>query len=199
VKASIKKILVRALTTFQLWFVYKFRKVGRSPRLDKSLMVLKNNVTLGDYCYIGRYSYLGCDISIGNFVMLASSVAMIGGDHLYGVVGRPMRFSGRQPVKPIVICDDVWIGHGAIIMQGVTVGEGAIVAAGAIVTKDVPPYAVVAGIPATVLRYRFLSEQQLEHSRMLAEYRAGRIKDVDRWIREHESSLIRAVASGSER
>ena len=57
--------------------------------------------------------------------------------------------------KPTVIGNDVWIGTGAIIMQGITVGDGAVVASGAVVTKDVPPYAIVAGVPAKVIRYRF--------------------------------------------
>lgn len=55
----------------------------------------------------------------------------------------------------IVLEDDVWVGHGAIIMSGITIGRGAVVAAGAVVTKNIPPYAIVGGVPAKVLRYRF--------------------------------------------
>ena len=58
----------------------------------------------------------------------------------------------------IVIEDDVWIGYGAMIMSGVRVGQGAVIAAGAVVTKDVPPYSVVGGIPAKILKYRFDEE-----------------------------------------
>lgn len=57
--------------------------------------------------------------------------------------------------KRTIISNDVWIGHGAIIKAGITVGDGAIVGAGAVVVKDVPPYAVVGGVPAKVLKYRF--------------------------------------------
>ena len=56
--------------------------------------------------------------------------------------------------KPVVIKDFVWVGHGAIIMGGVTIGEGAIIAAGSIVTRDVPDYAIVGGVPAKVIKYR---------------------------------------------
>ena len=55
----------------------------------------------------------------------------------------------------IIVDDDVWIGYRAIIMSGVHIGQGAIVAAGAVVTKDVPPYAIVGGVPAKVIKYRF--------------------------------------------
>jgi acetyltransferase-like isoleucine patch superfamily enzyme len=63
------------------------------------------------------------------------------------------------------IGNDVWIGHGAIVISGVTIGDGAIVAAGAVVTKDVPPYAIVGGVPAKVIKYRFppeVTEQLLD-------------------------------------
>jgi acetyltransferase-like isoleucine patch superfamily enzyme len=65
------------------------------------------------------------------------------------------RFQGRYLVE---IGSDVWIGHSALIMQGVSIGDGAIVAAGSVVTRDVPPYAVVGGVPARILKYRFDDE-----------------------------------------
>lgn len=58
----------------------------------------------------------------------------------------------------ITIADDVWIGYGSVILSGVRVGQGAVVAAGAVVTKDVPPYAIVGGVPAKVIKYRFSQE-----------------------------------------
>jgi acetyltransferase-like isoleucine patch superfamily enzyme len=60
---------------------------------------------------------------------------------------------------PVVIGNDVWVGAGAIILSGVSIGDGAIVAAGAVVTKDVPPYAIVGGNPAKLIRYRFSEDQ----------------------------------------
>lgn len=58
----------------------------------------------------------------------------------------------------IIVSDDVWIGQGAIILSGVKVGQGAVIAAGAVVTSDVPPYAIVGGVPAKVIKYRFNPE-----------------------------------------
>jgi acetyltransferase-like isoleucine patch superfamily enzyme len=64
----------------------------------------------------------------------------------------------RRPPKPVSVGSDVWIARNAIILPGVTVGDGAVIGAGAVVTRDVPPYAVVAGSPAKPIRYRFDGE-----------------------------------------
>lgn len=74
----------------------------------------------------------------------------------------------------IVVDDDVWIGYGATILSGVHIGQGAVVAAGAVVNKDVPPYAIVGGVPAKVIRYRFSPELiqallQVDYARLTPE------------------------------
>jgi acetyltransferase-like isoleucine patch superfamily enzyme len=69
--------------------------------------------------------------------------------------------------RDVVISDDVWIGTRAIILHGVTIGRGAVVAGGAVVTKNVPPYAIVGGIPARVLRYRWDAETISRHEAIL--------------------------------
>ena len=66
----------------------------------------------------------------------------------------PMREQGSLPPQKVTICDDVWIGARVIILPGVTIGKGSIIAAGAVVTKNVPEYAVVGGVPAKVIKYR---------------------------------------------
>lgn len=77
------------------------------------------------------------------------------------------------------IGNDVWIGTDAVIMQGVTVGDGAVVAAGALVTKDVPPYAIVGGVPAKIIRYRF-SESNIQFLMELKWWE----KDIE-WIKKY--------------
>ena len=92
----------------------------------------------------------------------------------------------------IIVKDDVWIGENALIMSGVTLGQGCIVAAGAVVTKDVPPYAIVGGVPAKVIRYRFTEAQiekliQIDYSKL-----------TDDMIREHIDELYQSVDDNTE-
>lgn len=121
------------------------------------------------YVFIGR----GCDIAprvtIGRYTMLAPEVAIVGDDHRWDEPGVPMQFAGRPPQHATTIGDDVWIGHGAVVMRGVTIGDGAIVAARAVVTKDVPAFEVWAGVPAKKIRPRFATEaERAEHEHRIA-------------------------------
>lgn len=100
---------------------------------------------------------------IGNFVCLgAECVIMMGGNQLHRtdwIATFPFDTRSFVAAGDTVIGDGCWIGSRAMIMQGVTLGEGAVVATGAIVTQDVPPYAVVAGVPAKVINYRFPADK----------------------------------------
>jgi acetyltransferase-like isoleucine patch superfamily enzyme len=126
---------------------------------------------MGSYCHVASATIAG------NFVMFASHVSVVGGDHRIDVPGAPMTFSGRAVNETTCIEDDVWVGHGAIIMHGVTIGEGAVIAAGAVVTHDVPAYMIVAGVPARPIRERFSGAQIAQHRSMLARYRETRQMD----------------------
>lgn len=129
---------------------------------------------------IGRYSYIGSNssliyASIGRFCSIASNVKVIYLNHptseffstspvFFSVlkqcgtsfVSKPL-FDEHKMIKgrSCIIGNDVWIGENTIIMGGAQIGDGAIIAAGAVVTKDVPPYAIVGGVPAKLIRYRF--------------------------------------------
>lgn len=72
--------------------------------------------------------------------------------------------SSFEDYKPIIIGNDVWIGARVVILDGVKVGDGAVIATGAIVTKDVPPYAIVGGVPAKIIKYRASEEQIREYA-----------------------------------
>jgi acetyltransferase-like isoleucine patch superfamily enzyme len=126
-----------------------------------------NDVAIGPGVLI---SAVNTHVSIGNKVMFAPEVALIAGNHNTGEIGRWMaEVEHKRPGddEPIFVCDDVWIGFRAIVLKGVTVGRGSVVGAGSVVTRDVPPYAIVAGAPARVIGMRFTPEQLMEHERLL--------------------------------
>ncbi len=86
--------------------------------------------------------------------MMGPEVVIFTTDHAFSDVGRPMREQGMRAVRAVTIEDDVWIGQRAMILPGVTIGRGSVIAAGAVVVKDVPPFCVVGGNPAKILRTR---------------------------------------------
>ncbi len=109
------------------------------------------DVLVGEHSRVGIGSVLIGPVTIGNQVIIAQHVVISGLNHGYQDIDLPIR---QQPVTalPIVIADECWIGSNAVITAGVQIGKHSIVAAGSIVTKDVPPYSVVAGNPAKVIK-----------------------------------------------
>ena len=146
---------------------YSGARVGKGFHVGKSVSIGPGFVA-GDYVYVGLHSQLSPRVHIGSYSSLSARVAIVGSDHQFDTPGVPIVFAGRPPSSVTTIGQDVLIGHGAILLRGITIGNGAIVGAGAVVTKDVPPYAVVAGVPAKVLRYRFDEGGRAIHDAMLA-------------------------------
>ncbi len=85
--------------------------------------------------------------------MAADNLSIRDTDHIFDKINIPMIRQGIR-TAPVIIEDDVWIGHGVTILKGTKIYKGAIIAAGAVVTKDVPPYSVVGGVPAKIIKYR---------------------------------------------
>lgn len=110
-------------------------------------------IRIGQDSLIGEMNVLRGQggITIGDRVYTAPLVQMLAVNHVYDDPNRPMIEQGIT-AEGIVIEDDVWVGAGVVITDGVTVGEGAVIAAGAVVTRDVPPHTVVAGVPAKVIK-----------------------------------------------
>ncbi len=108
---------------------------------------------------IGNDSGLGINCvvekaKIGDNVMMGMDVIIMSGSHKFDNCSVPMIMQGNKIEKEVIVEDDVWIGHRVIIMPGVKIRKGAIIGAGAVVTRDVPQYAIVGGVPARVIKYR---------------------------------------------
>ena len=128
-------------------------------------MYARNNITVGDNFYIGKFSQIECDAEIGHNVIIANSVAFVGRyDHHYQQIGIPTRlassirdknYNWKGLEEKVIIEDDVWIGYGAIILSGVKICQGSIIAAGSLITKDVEAFTIYGGVPAKKIRNRF--------------------------------------------
>lgn len=117
-------------------------------------------ILLGDRVQFGANCLVHCDAVFGDSILIARNVAFVGrDDHRYDLIGKQIWDSPRGDKFCVVVENDVWIGHGAIVLSGVKIGTGSIVAAGSVVKDDVPPYSIVAGNPAHVIRPRFRDHQ----------------------------------------
>jgi maltose O-acetyltransferase len=131
-----------------------FKKCGKNIIIEGGAY-FGYDVEIGDYSSIGINARLdGADsIIIGNHVMMGPDVVIVTANHRYDDITRPMMVQGLKRA-PEIIEDDVWIGWRAIILPGVRIGRSSIIGAGAVVTNDVPPFSIVAGNPARVVRKR---------------------------------------------
>lgn len=169
----LKSFAKKVLKSFRIWLLlhtkYRGAITGKGFHVAWKVTIHRPGFMAGDYVYIGPYSEIAPHVHIGNYTSLSSYVVITGADHRFDVPGVPIRFSGRPESRVTEIGHDVLIGHGATVMRGVSIGNGAIVGAGAVVTKDVPPYAIVAGVPAKIVRYRFDAAGIAIHEKMLRE------------------------------
>lgn len=118
------------------------------------------DLKIGENSGIGIRSVIPPMVTIGDNVMMGPDCHIFTAFHEYSRTDIPMIQQGYSERKPVVIGNDVWIGIRTIIMPGVHIGNGVIIGAGAVVTKDVPDYAVVGGVPAKVLRFRNKKENE---------------------------------------
>lgn len=142
----------------------RYITVGRHTNIHPTTIIrYGKNVKIGENCLINHNNLLQPgkgpygSITIGNYVHTGVNVMFLAFNHGFYTTEIPTKEQDYMDA-PIVVEDDVWIGGGSIILAGVTIGRGAIVAAGAVVNKDVPPYAIVGGVPAKVLKYRNLEK-----------------------------------------
>jgi phosphonate metabolism protein (transferase hexapeptide repeat family) len=183
-------------------------KLGRFTELKERVQFWDSE--LGDYSYIERHSE-AIYARIGKFCAIASDVHINALEHplervsQHKITYRPneyfagakldKEFRARRMAKIVEVGHDVWIGHGAVVMPGVNIGHGAVIAAGAVVTKDVAAYAIVAGVPARSLRWRFevkISERIIalgwwdwEHDRLATAVEDMRMLDVEAFLEKY--------------
>ncbi|TWB07366.1 DapH/DapD/GlmU-related protein [Bradyrhizobium stylosanthis] len=146
----------------------------REAQIGRRCEILAN--TRIEYASLGDYSYLGencevADAAIGKFTAIANSVRIGAPNHPMGrasqhrftyvpeyyeaSASRDRDFFADRRGDRVIVGNDVWIGHAAILLPGVNVGDGAVIAAGAVVSRDVAPYTIVGGVPARPIRKRF--------------------------------------------
>ncbi len=163
-----------------------------------------------DHVEVGNYTYGGLTVldfgienklKIGCFCSIASGVVFaLSGDHnLQKISTYPFRnrivdrtYREGESKGNIIVEDDVWIGQNAIILSGVHIGQGAVVAAGAVVTRDVPAYALVGGVPANIIRYRF---NQMEIDKLL---KIDYTKITDDFVRTNIDKLDQNVLENTD-
>jgi len=132
-----------------------FKKCGKNVRVHSGVDFGTGvNIEIGDNSALAKRCWIANDARIGDNVMMAPDVVILSGTHEFSDTTKPMITQGVGPRRPVTIGSDVWIGTRVIILPGVTVGDHSILGAGAVVTKDVPEYAIMGGNPARVLRSR---------------------------------------------
>ena len=167
----------------------QYLTAGRELHVGKGTKLwAPERLVIGDCVYIGKHVLVEANCEIGDYCLLANRVAIIGRhDHDFSAIGYPVRFApwvgskrfpNRFGYEKVVLESDVWVGYGAIVLTGVTVGQGSIVAAGSVVTRDIPPYSIAAGVPAKVVGRRFASADDIAQHE--AAIRSGRFEFSER-------------------
>lgn len=141
--------------------------IGYRSRFAPNLSIRNGRrIIIGRECHIGERCYLWAGdssgkIHIGDHVSLAPEVFITASDYQF-IAGTPFRMQPRME-RDVTIGCDVWLGARVVVTAGVTIGDGCIVGAGAVVTKDLPPGAIAAGVPAKVIRLRDESESTIPY------------------------------------
>lgn len=161
-----KKRYLKNTSLFSIWD--KNSKIALKTYLALGARI--TNSTIGEYtrirhfctvhyCTIGKYSAIGKNVKLGMaqhpLNLISTNVIFYQNNKIQNNWVNPIDFDAYQPIK---IGNDVWVGEGAMVMGGVTIGNGAVVASRSVVTKDIPPYAIVGGVPAKIIKYRFDEE-----------------------------------------
>ena len=155
-------------------------RMGRQVRISRgTILSCPRRLVIGDNVFVNMGCMLHAEggLSIGDDTEIGPYTVIWTTNHVFDRTDRLIRAQGERHA-PVVIEPDVWIGASAIILPGVTVGQGAVVGAGAVVTKDVPPYGVVAGNPAALIKTRAAPGEDDELTRAEAGARPRRTRST---------------------
>lgn len=162
----------------RLWspiYKHSMKYCGKNVYLRPMSSDLKglSNMSIGERSSIPKGSTFYCTkapLTIGKNVIFGPRPTIITGDHRVNVIGKYIIDNhDKLPENdlPVIIEDDVWTGANVTILKGVTIGRGTIIAAGAVVTKSCPPYSIIGGVPAKIIKYRFTINEIIEHEKKL--------------------------------
>lgn len=155
------------------YIVWNKYTIGKGFHCGRGVFLwARNEITIGDDFYIGKYSIIETNCRIGNGVIIGNHVGIVGKyDHCYQQIDTPIRLSccikdknynWKGCNEMTIIGDDVWIGYSSTIMSGVQIANGCIIGAGSVVTKNTEPYCIYAGVPAKKINTRFDNEDDLK-------------------------------------
>ncbi|MBC2838238.1 DapH/DapD/GlmU-related protein [Robiginitalea sp. SC105] len=128
------------------------KECGKKPRV-KNRAEISLNASLGDFSELGTRCMIQGNVYIGNHVIMGPDVKIYARNHRFDRLDMPIQEQGKDYFETY-IGDDVWLGANVVVTAGCKIGNHAVVAAGAVVTRDIPDYAVVGGVPAKVIKFR---------------------------------------------
>lgn len=180
-KKLVYKILNTVFRAFNKLFIQPgmksaFGSCGSNVKLSYDIDIRgSENIHIGSNVQIGPHALLWttrAKLTFEDNILVGPGLTVITGDHRVDVIGKHIINVTDEEKLPehdadVKICQGVWIAANVTILKGITIGEGAVIAAGSVVTKDVEPYSICAGVPCKKIKDRFTQEELVEHKKML--------------------------------